>query len=142
MFRRAKAFFLRDLIAADRLVAERGGRFYHFLQPSVYVQKTHSEYERQVMENDRRLVDGLAEAYASGYPKLRAATIEARAAGVAAFDISDAFAARPPGTEVYFDGFHANEIANALAAERIYRIVFDAEPPDDETDLVPTPPDH
>jgi len=58
--RRAKAPSLLDVFAADRFVAERGGRFCHFLQPSVYVQEGHSEYELQVIENDRRLVDGLA----------------------------------------------------------------------------------
>jgi hypothetical protein len=117
-----------DQIRAHRFVTERGASFYHFLQPSLYLQKTRSEHEEWIVENERKRVPGLEAAYAVAYPKLRAAMLEARAEGLTTFDISDAFDGRPAGGDIYFDGAHVNEVANALAAERIYDAIFGSDP--------------
>jgi hypothetical protein len=127
MFGPVKQDFLRDQIRAHRLVSGKGAEFHHFLQPHLYLQEARSDHEEGIVENERKRLPGLEDAYAVAYPKLRAAMLEARAAGVSAFDISDAFDVRGPGVDIYFDGAHVNEVANALAARRIYQAIFAAD---------------
>jgi hypothetical protein len=111
-------------VRVDTPTSRRGRRLVDS-RDEAYLQEKRSDHEESVVENERKRLPGLEDAYAIAYPMLRAAMIEAE--GVSAFDISDAFDARPPGVEVYFDGAHVNEVANARAARRIYESIFGAD---------------
>jgi lysophospholipase L1-like esterase len=127
-FDRVKVRFRNEMIASHRLVEQKGAHFYHFLQPNLFIQERRTNHEEWVVANELKSIPGVDEAFRIGYPKLREAIEQARSAGVVSFDITDAFVDRPLGEEIYFDAYHVNHVGNALAAQRIYESIFEANP--------------
>jgi hypothetical protein len=123
---KVKASFQDGLIASHRLVEEKGAHFYHFLQPNLFIQENRTDYEDWAVANQLKSVPGMDGVFRVGYPKLREAIEKARYAGVVSFDIADAFVDRPLGEEIYFDAYHVNHVANAMAAQRMYESIFEA----------------
>lgn len=120
----ADVLYYEALVSAHHYVEQRGGRFYHFLQPNVFTLEKRSPYEETLIANYLQTPPGLEAAFRRGYPRLRAAIAAARAEGVASFDISHVLDKRAPGEELYLDFAHVNDAANKRIAQRIYEIVF------------------
>lgn len=112
------------LVEAKRYVTERGGLFFHFLQPNIFNLHDRSAYEGWIIENELRLTPGIDKAFQLGYPRLQAACSEARAEGVLSFDLTKVLDPRLPGEEFYLDIFHINHEANKRIADRIFDLVF------------------
>lgn len=122
----AKARYEKLLVRLHRHVSKRGGAFYNFLQPNLFVTPLRSPYEEELVESDLMAMPGLERALRAGYPMLRQAMASAASEGVVSFDVTDAFLDRPPGVEIYFDYAHVNHVANELMAQRMFESIFGA----------------
>jgi hypothetical protein len=121
---RAADGYRDGLVEADRYVRERGGRFYNFLQPSLYIEDDRTEHEVWLVRNQFKMTPGFEGVFRIGYPLMVEAMAQAREQGVESFDISDVLRPLPEATEVYFDPSHVNHVANELIARRIYELVW------------------
>jgi hypothetical protein len=113
----AEVGYEKALTAADQIATRQGACFVHILQPNLFTLKQHSRYERQLLDNDLQALPGLDQAFALGYPCLRAAIGKS---DVQSFDLSDVLEARSPGEEFYLDFCHVNHTANARIARGIF----------------------
>ena len=125
LYKRVAGGYRRTLVAAHRYVADRGGSFYHFLQPNLYIQNVRSPHEQRVMQVERKLFPGFDSAVRLGYPKLREAIELARMQGVVSSDLTHVIEERTWEGEVYFDRAHVNHRANALLARHMFEAIFD-----------------
>ena len=121
-----QARYIESLIAADTYVREHGGRFFNFLQPTVFTSTAGSEYEAMLIQNDRLLMHASATAYNLGYPLLREAVDTTRSLGVGSYDLTELFNTRRRGEEFYLDYVHVNHAANERIARSMLEGIFGA----------------
>jgi lysophospholipase L1-like esterase len=119
--------FATSLISANKYVKNKGGVFYHFLQPNIYMLPHPTPYEKGVMINELMQFPGLDIAFNKGYPRLRGAINKTKNTGMQSFDISDSLRERKKGEEYFLDSFHVNHLANAVIAKRIYDSIFNGD---------------
>jgi hypothetical protein len=113
------------LVEANTLVRSEGGSFMHFLQPSLPVLASPDPYEQSLFENPFLAPAGIKPAFVQGQSALQAMTRRLRAQGLMAFDLTDAFDARPNGEEIFLDLFHVNHHGNEIIAQRMFTVVTD-----------------
>jgi hypothetical protein len=118
--RAAEKGFRKALLEAHQTAARLGARFVHFLQPNLFTMNHRSCYERRLLENDLQTLPGLDQAFALGYPSLRAAIHIAAGEGVRSFDLSEVLDERAQEEEFYLDFCHVNHAANARIAQAIF----------------------
>jgi hypothetical protein len=117
--------FEATLVQANTLVRSEAGTFMHFLHPSLPVLASPDAYEQSLFENPFLAPAGIKPAFVQGQPALQAMTRRLRAQGLLAFDLTDAFDARPNGEEIFLDLFHVNHRGNEIIAQRIFTVVTD-----------------
>jgi hypothetical protein len=115
----------RDALTHARRLAElSGARFVHVLQPNVFTLYNPSDYEREVMRNELKLLPGLDQAFLLGYPRLRRAL--STVTDLVSYDLADALDSRDQGEEFYLDSHHVNHSGNERLARIICERVFTA----------------
>jgi lysophospholipase L1-like esterase len=108
--------FRANLEAAERIAAEKGARFIHFLQPTLYSLAERGDYESRLLTFGFVPVQA-EQAFLAAYPHLER-IVDARARhGAADFDLTAVFDGLD--APVYLDGWHINHRGNAVVAERI-----------------------
>lgn len=112
--------FRANVERAQRIATERGARFVHFLQPTLYSLARRTEYE------DRLLTFGFVpvqaeEAFLATYPRLAEVIAERVRAGLADYDLTAAF--NELDEPVYLDGWHVNHVANEVVAGHIFAVL-------------------
>jgi lysophospholipase L1-like esterase len=116
----ASSGYRNSLTAAQHFAAQRGARFYHFLQPTIFSLAKPSPYEQKVAQNELRALPGLDRAYEIGYPRLRDASLDL----ADSYDLSGILDEGRTGQEYYLDFCHVNHDANQRIAQAIYDRLF------------------
>lgn len=109
--------FAANLEEGERIAAERGASFIHFLQPTLYSLARRGDYENELLTYG--FVPAQAEeAFEAAYPVLEEIVAARARAGAADIDLTAAFdeLAEP----VYLDGWHINHRGNEVVAQRIF----------------------
>jgi hypothetical protein len=110
--------FCATHLSAEKYCRERGVRFIHFLQPQLFSQKSHSNYEQSVIANPWLVPPGLEKAFRVGYPAFQEAMKNPAYAGVINIDLSTCLETR--SDEIYLDFCHITEAGNAIVAKQIF----------------------
>jgi hypothetical protein len=108
--------FRANLEAAERIAAEKGARFIHFLQPTLYSLASRTDYERKLLTFGFVPVQA-EQAFSAAYPHLKRIVATRAHHGAADVDLTAAFDGLD--ARVYLDGWHINHRGNAVVAERI-----------------------
>lgn len=112
--------YVGNLEAAAEIAASRGGRFYHFLQPTLASKAQLNGYELDLISKKGVLVDPiLYKSYEVGFEAFKESGLSEFAWSV---DISDAFDYLPKSP--YLDIVHVNEIGNSEVADAIFFEIF------------------
>lgn len=112
-----KLAYIKNILEASDYTKERGARFFHFLQPSLYSVNSLTAWEQRLISNGWLYPLELKDVYAIGYPALKEASNELRNKGVMSFDISNSLNER--SQEIFLDYAHLNPKGNELIAQTI-----------------------
>jgi hypothetical protein len=110
--------FCVTALSADKYCRERGVRFIHFLQPQLFSQKAHSNYEQSVIANPWLVPPGLEKAFRVGYPAFQEALKKIGDSSLMNIDLSTCLETR--SEEIYLDFCHITEAGNAIVAKQIF----------------------
>ena len=117
--------YINALLEANNYTLDNGGRFVHFLQPTIYSLKKKSSYEKSLIKHDFLIAHASEEAYTTGYAVLQKALNQLAANNTMEhFDLTDIFDKRAPGEEFFLDYVHVNHAANKVVAENIFESIF------------------
>jgi hypothetical protein len=113
---RAAQRYGANLDEAERIARERGVRFVHFLQPTLYSLARRGAYEDELLTFGFVPVQA-EEAFTAAYPRLKRVVAERERRGSAEFDLTAVFDGLEDG--VYLDGWHINHRGNEVVAQHI-----------------------
>jgi hypothetical protein len=111
------------VLAAARHTREAGGRFAHFVQPTLFALSHRSPYESQLLKNPYIVPAGMETAFAAGLPALREVQRES-SRQIESYDSMALLQTRPPGEEFFVDYCHVNHEANRIVVQFILEKVF------------------
>jgi lysophospholipase L1-like esterase len=115
--------YYETVLAAARHTHKAGGRFVHFVQPTLFALSTRSAYESQLLKIPYIVPAGMETAFGVGLPALRAAQRES-GRQIESYDAMGLFQARPPGEEYFLDYCHVNHKGNRIVVQFILEKVF------------------
>ncbi len=122
LYRHLVALWKNSSIQLDKLCAANGIRYYHFLQPNLFVagSKPLTAAEKYLAtRRDDMYRPGVKEAY----PLMIAEGRDLKARGERFFDLTAMFDHHPEG--VFVDTCHLNQAGNDLLAERVAAAILD-----------------
>ncbi len=112
--------YLAVLETANQWVEERGGRFHHFLQPTIYTKKELNAYEAELFEIGAPVIhEGVGIAFRAAYPVIREALSDVPYSN----DLTAAFDGLPHSP--YLDFCHITDVGNEVIAEKLFARISD-----------------
>ncbi len=112
--------YYQHLWSANTYTDQNKALFFHFLQPNLFTQETHTPYEEIVLFVNQP--GGLGKTMELGYAAFNRALEALEEKGVHHHDLTDILDPRnrPSGEEYYYDFCHVNYVANGIIAKHMF----------------------
>ena len=120
----AAAQYAETIARAHALLKERGVRFVHFVQPTLFSAPIRTEYETRLIANRKITPAGIQDAMTAGQIALRAVNPKLIARGVDSQDLSELFTQLPRSEDIFLDWMHVTELGNRMIASAIFGRLF------------------
>lgn len=123
--RRTARQLRRNIREAHAFSQAKQARFFHFLQPSLFLEKHLSSSEKEILRNPNLFSPpGMQLAFRHSRRVFRRTQRQLQRRNISSHNLEDVFQERLlKGEDVYLDACHVNEIGNKLAAERMSHLM-------------------
>jgi len=117
-FKNEAQIYLKEIKDAEVYVKNKGGKFYHFLQPVLFEKENKNRYEKELLLIRSLVPIGLEEVFKKGYPEFKKQLKKLSNS----YDLTKSFDVTKKSP--YLDWCHINHEGNEIIANKIFDIII------------------